>query len=346
MRAWTQDTYGNASVLTLAEVAPPQPKADEVLIAPVAVGVNNGDTRVMRGEPLLVRLFFGLNRPAVATRGMDVAGTIETAGNGFAVGDRVLAETAGGGFAELVSVAHSRVVRVPENVALHTAAALPVAASTAFAALEAAGVTDEAASGRRVLVLGASGGVASYAIALALSRGAHVTAVCRESAVETVRSWGAQDVRARDSHPRARDSRDALACAANDPLAPGERFDAIIDIAGDRTLTELRSRLTKGGRAALVSGEGSRFFGPVGRILRSVFLSRRSARLVPVAQKSNQAVLTELITLVADGTLVPRITRTVDFAEVPAALAAVARGEVMGKSVVSVRAEPAQKDTK
>lgn len=330
MRAWIQNTYGDASVLTLADIPQPHAKPTEVLIAPVAVGVNNGDTRVMRGEPLLVRLFFGVQRPAVATRGMDVAGIVVAASNGFAVGDRVLAEAAGGGFAERVAVPADRIVRVPDTVDLHTVAALPVAASTAWQALDAAGVA-AAATPQRVLVLGASGGVASYAIALAVLRGAHITAVTRRDAVDVVRSWGAHDVRAR---------------GGDDPLQPGERFDAIIDISGDRSLTELRSRLTPGGRAALVSGEGSRWLGPIGRIVRSIFLSRRSARLVPVAQKTDPARLAELVALVDAHQLTPRITRTVDFVEVPAALAAVARGEVIGKSVVSVQPENAHKSEK
>lgn len=331
MRAWVQDEYGDASVLRLATVAEPSVRRGEVLIAPVAVGVNNGDTRVMSGEPLLLRLYFGLRRPTIAIRGMDVAGTVVAAGEGFAVGDRVVAEAPGGGFADLVAIPAERLVSVPAPVPLQVAAAVPVAASTAWAALSAAGVPAGAPPGRRVLVLGASGGVASFTIALALSRGAHVTAICRPSAVEVVRGWGAQDVRARGAGGES--------LRGGEPLRGGERFDAIVDIAGDRALTDLRSRLSRGGRAALVSGAGSRVFGPVGRLIHSLFVSRKSARLVPVAQKANRDVLEALLALVADGTIEPRISSTVDFAEVPAALAAVARGDVLGKSVVNVRAE-------
>ncbi|MBV0893847.1 NAD(P)-dependent alcohol dehydrogenase [Microbacterium sp. NC79] len=331
MRAWIQDTYGDASVLRLAEVPEPVVRDDEVLVAPVAVGVNNGDARIMRGEPLLVRLFFGLRRPKQQSRGIDIAGTVVSPSNGFSRGDRVVGEGAGGGFGELVAIPANRLARVPAEVDLITAAVVPVAAGTAWAALEAAGITPDTEHGRRVLVLGASGGVASYTIGLALGRGAIVTAICRPSAVETVRSWGAQDVRARGN---------------NDPLGADERWDAIIDIAGDRRLTDLRTRLTPGGRAALVTGNGSRLLGPVGRIIRSLFVSRKAARLVPVSQKANRDVLAALLALVATGDLVPRITSIVDFAEVPAALAAVASGEVIGKSVVRVRPDAVQKSDK
>lgn len=330
MRAWQQDEYGDASVVRLMEVPEPAVRANEVLIAPAAVGVNNGDTRIMQGEPLLVRPFFGIRRPKERVRGMAVAGTVVAMGReagGFAVGDRVLAECAGG-FAELVAVDGDRVVPVPASVDLLSAAAVPVGAPTAWAALEAAGVTETSGAGKRVLVLGASGGVASFTIALALHRGAHITAVCRASAVDIVRSWGAHDVRAR---------------GAVDPLVAGETFDAIIDIAGDRPLRQLRSKLRSGGRAALVSGQGSRVLGPVGRIVRSMFLTRKAARLVPVAQKVDADVLAALLTLVAAGDVAVQVTSVVDFAEVPAALAAVARGDVIGKSVVILRPEIAQK---
>ena len=319
MWAWIQDSYGDASVLRCVEVAEPVARAAEVLVTPVAVGVNNGDTRVMRGEPLLVRLFFGLRRPKVVTRGMDIAGTVAVASNGFAVGDRVVGEGAGGGFAQRCAVAADRLVRVPDSIDLETAAAVPVAAGTAWTALAAAGLAAGEAEGRRLLVLGASGGVASFVIALAVSRGAHVTAVCRPSAVSTVTSWGAHDVRARGER---------------EPLQADERFDAIVDLAGDRTLTDLRSRLAPGGTAALVTGNGSRVFGPVGRIIRSLFVSRKTARLVPVTQTPNRDVLETLLGLIADETIAVRLTRFWSFDEVPAALAAVTRGQVIGKSVV------------
>lgn len=322
MRAWIQTQYGPASTLQLRETPAPTPKSNEVLIDVVAVGVNNGDTRVMLGEPLLVRAVFGLRRPRVATRGMDVVGTIASPSNGFATGQRVVAECGGGGFAEQVAVRADRVVSLPEALSDVNAASLPVAGETAWAALEAARIGEGTKVGATVLVLGASGGVASFVISLALSRGAKVAAVCRPTAVDAVRSWGVDDVRARGSV---------------DPIGANERFDAIIDIAGDRPLRQLRSLLSDGGSAALVTGAGSRLLGPVGRIVRSLFLSRKRARLVSVTQMPKREVLAKLVALATSGTIAPCVTREFAFDQVPEALDAVARGSVVGKGVVHVR---------
>jgi len=322
MPAWRQRRYGGVDAVALEAVDVPAPGRGEVLVRLRATGLNNGDVRVMRGEPLLVRLAFGLRRPRQAVRGMDAAATVVAIGDGvsgLAVGDEVVGELPGGGLARYALAPASRLVPRPPALDPVAAAALPVAGGTAWQALERGDV----ASGQRILVIGASGGVGTFAVQLATLRGTEVWALCGERSRALVESLGAActfDYRA--VQPGAPELEDAA-------------FDAVIDIAGTAPLGALQRLVRRGGRVVLVSGEGGRVLGPLGRMLRAAVLSigsRRPTRALAAAPKPD--VLAELVALTVDGSLRPVIERTFPFGDARAALAHVAAGHAVGKIVV------------
>lgn len=320
MPAWRQHRYGDVDAVAREEAPVLAPRRGEVLIRLRATALNNGDIRVMRGEPLLVRAAFGLRRPRQAIRGMDAAGTVVALGEavtGLAVGDEVVGELPGGGLAQYAVAPASRLVPLPAALDPEVAATLPVAGGTAWQALERGG----AGAGRRVLVIGASGGVGTFTVQLAALRGAEVWALCGERSRELVDALGA--VRTFDyRHVAAAD-------------LPAASFDVVIDIAGTAPLRTLRRLVRDGGAVVMVSGEGGRVLGPVGRLLGGAVLSigsRRKMRML--AATADAVVLRELVDLVAGGRLRPVLERVYDFDEADAALAHVATGHTVGKVVV------------
>lgn len=321
MTAWRQSRYGNAEVVEEACVAVPVPAKGEVLLRVRATSVNSGDVKVMRGEPLLIRPAFGLRRPRLATRGIDVAGTVVAVGaevTALKVGDEVMGELAGGALAEYAVAPVARLTRRPDALAPRDAAALPVAGGTAWQALESAAVE----RGQRVLVIGAAGGVGHFAVQLAALRGAEVWAVCGARAEKLVADLGA--VRTFDY--RTTDAADL----------PDGSFDAVIDIAGAAPLRTLRRLVRRSGALVLVSGEGGRLAGPIGRILRGILLSLTPGpRIRPLAAVAKREVARELAALAAAGSIRPSIERTFAFAEAREALAHVEAGHTVGKVVVA-----------
>ncbi len=320
MNAWRQTRYGGPEVVETTRVAIPVPGTGEVLVRVRAASVNAGDVKLMRGEPLLVRPVFGLRRPRVATRGMDVAGTVVGVGpdvTALAVGDEVLGELPGGALAEYVAGPVARLVRRPDGLGYAEAAALPLAAGTAWQALESGRV----AAGDRVLVIGASGGVGHYAVQLAALRGAEVWALCGARNEALVSGLGAA---------RTFDYRTTDAAAL-----PDASFDAVLDVAGTAPLRALRRLVRPAGSLVLVSGEGGRFAGPIGRILRGILLSLTpGARVKPLAAVPKAEVTRDLAALAAAGRLRPVIEREVPLADAREALAHVDAGHTVGKVVV------------
>lgn len=333
MPAWRQHRYGEADAVSLEATDVPAPGRGEVLLRLRATGLNNGDVRVMRGEPRLVRLAFGLRRPRQPVRGMDAAATVVAVGDGvtgIAVGDEVLGELPmGGGLAQCALSPVGRLVPRPPELDPVVAATLPVAGGTAWQALDLAGVTAGPATPapgsprRRVLVIGASGGVGTFAVQLAVLRGAEVWALCGQRNRELVEGLGAaRTFDYRRVQPGSAELRDGT-------------FDAVIDIAGTAPLRALRALVRDGGRVALVSGEGGRWLGPIGRIAGAAVLSIGSQRpLRALAATPKTDVLAQLVALAASGTLRPVIERRYPFAEAGAALAHVAAGHTVGKVVV------------
>jgi NADPH:quinone reductase-like Zn-dependent oxidoreductase len=325
MTAWTQARYGGPETLAATEVPVPAPGKGEVLVRLQATGLNNGDVRVMHGEPLMLRLVFGLRRPRNPVRGMDAAATVVAVGPGvdaLGVGDEVVGELPGGGLAAYAVVAASRLAKRPAALDAVTAATFPVAGGTAWQALASAAKAGQSdLDGRRVLVIGASGGVGTFAVQLAALRGAEVHALCGERNRALVEGIGAT---------RTWDYRTTDAAAL-----PAESYDVVVDIAGTAPLRVLQRLVVDGGVVALVSGEGGRVLGPIGRILRAMMLGIGSKRrLVPVAAVPKADVIAELAAHAADGRITPVLERTWPFDQAGDAMAHMDAGHAVGKVVV------------
>lgn len=320
MPAWLNDQYGPASGTRQETVATPQPGKGEVLVQVRATALNAADVHLMLGDPLLMRLMFGIRRPKQPIRGNDVAGVVVGVGEGVDAnrsGEEVVVELDGGGGLAPFAVARvDRVVARPAEVAPEIAATLPISGGTAVQALDVAGVE----SGQRVLVLGASGGVGTFVVQLAALRGAEVWATCGEPNRKLVESLGAT---------RTFDYR------STDVSSIPASFDAIIDIAGNLPLRRLRRLVTPTGTVAMVGGEGGRVLGPIPRMLRAMFLSigsRRSIRMVMAVAK--REVNEQLVALVADGRIAPVIEQTLPWDAAVSGLERLESGRTVGKVVV------------
>lgn len=315
MTVWRQHEYGSPDVVAAESVDMPRPAPGEVLLRVDAVSLNSGDVHLLRGTPVLLRLFFGLRRPRVRGRGMDVAGTVVAVGAGvddLRVGDAVLGagdET----LADYVVVKAARLVALPDGVDAVTAATLPIAGNTAVAALDACRV----GAGHRVLVIGAGGGVGTFAVQLAADRGAEVWATAGARAEATLQRLGA--TRTFDYRTTALGE------------LPAGSFDAIIDIAGEPPLRLLRRLLRTGGTVALVGGGGEKPLGPIPRMLRTLFVP---GRFRPIAATTKPAVNADLLALAAAGRLTPEIEHTFPLTDARAALASIDAGHTVGKVVV------------
>jgi len=325
MKAIVQDTYGDADVLRLDDVAAPAAGPTDVLVRVHAAGVDPGVWHLMTGRPYLVRaLGFGLRAPKVRVRGRDVAGVVEAVGSEvtrFAVGDEVYGTCETGSFAELAVSREKRLARKPSSLTFEQAATVPISGLTALQAVrDVAGVT----SGQRVLVIGAGGGVGSFAVQVATAYGAQVTGVCSAANAELVRSLGAVDV---------------IDYAVDEIDARGAVFDAIIDTAGNRPVSLLRRALSPTGVAAIVGGEsgaGAIFGGferQLGAPLTSMF---RGQKARPVTAKETAEDLEVMSGLIASGAVTPAVGRVYPLAEAPQAIADNHAGHARGKAVVSV----------
>ncbi|WP_282847620.1 NAD(P)-dependent alcohol dehydrogenase [Microbacterium oxydans] len=331
MKAWTRETYGPADGVTLEHTPMPVPRRGEVLLRVRATALNAGDVRLLLGDPLLVRPVFGLTRPKHPVRGMEVAGSVVALGAdvvGAEVGEEVVGElVGGGGLGEYVRVPAARLVPIPTGVTPEAASCLPVAGGTAWQALDLAGVglsrvgLSEGGATPRVLIIGASGGVGTFAVQLATLRGAEVWATCRDRNARLVEQLGAV---------RTFDHRESPLSAL-----PDGRFDAIVDIAGGMPLRELKRLVVPGGSVVLVTGDGGHLLGPLPRMLRAVFLSIGSRSIRPLAATPRPEVLAKLLDLVAEGRVVPVIEREYPFAEASAALSRLEAGHTVGKLVVA-----------
>ncbi|GAA1499916.1 NAD(P)-dependent alcohol dehydrogenase [Dactylosporangium maewongense] len=325
MKAIVQDRYGPSDVLRVGEVEPPAAGDGEVLVRVQAASVNARDWHVMRGDPYVARMAFGLGAPKVRVRGTDFAGRVEAVGAGvtrFRPGDEVYGEV-DAAFAEYVRVpAAGAVDRKPANVTFEQAAAVPLAGNTALM-----GLRDEAGvrPGQRVLVNGASGGVGTFAVQLAKAFGAHVTGVCSTRNVDLVRSLGADRV---------------IDYTVADFVREGGPYDVVFDLVGNRSLAEFRRVLTPTGTLVLSGGgvsEGGSLFGPVGLITRgrvvSRFVRHRVRVLTAVPGRENLATLRELI---ESGAVTPVIDRTFTLGEAAEAVRYLEMDHARAKVVITV----------
>ena len=317
-----QHRYGGPEVLELAEVATPEPAADEVLIRIDAVAVSAGDVLVMHGEPRMVRLAFGLRRPKRPVIGRDVAGEVAAVGPGvtrFRVGDPVYAESDQGGWAEFVTVPERFVATRPSSVDAVHAAAVPVSGMTALQGLRLAGV----GAGQHVLVNGASGGVGGFAVQLAKAMGAEVTGVCRAAKADHVRAIGADHV---------------IDHTTEDFTAHVDRYDVVFDLVADHPLGRTRRSLTRNGTLVLSSGRGGKVLGPLGRIAAASVVSPFvPQRLRPLAARRDGDDLAELARRIDAGEVRPVVDAVFPLDRAADAVARFEAGDVRGKLVLAVR---------
>jgi NADPH:quinone reductase-like Zn-dependent oxidoreductase len=323
MRAIVQYKYGEdaADVLRLAEIDLPQVGEDDVLVRVHAASIHIGDWHVMTGLPYLLRVVgFGFRAPKVRIRGMDVAGTVETVGTNvtkFRAGDEVFG-TCDGSFAEYAARSQDTLAPKPKNLTFEEAATVPTSAIAALQALRDAG---EVTSGQQVLVVGASGGVGLFAVQIAKAFSAEVTGVCSTAKVDLVRSLGADHV---------------IDYTQEDFTRTGPQYDLILDMGGNRSLSQLRRALRPGGTLVSVGSEqGNRWVGGRGWI-QSMLLSRFVKSLRPLASEPNQADLRFLKELIETDKVTPVIDKTYPLSEVPDAIRYLKAGHARGKIVIAV----------
>ena len=323
MAAIVQDVYGGSDVLRHEQVARPSVAPGEVLVRVVAAGLDRGTWHLMTGKPYLMRIAgLGLRRPKERIIGRDMAGIVAAVGAGvtrFAVGEEVFG-VGRGTFAEYAVASEGKVARKPANLSFEQAAVVPISAATALQALTDAGRIE---SGQRVLVIGASGGVGSYAVQLAKALGAEVTGVASTTKLDHVRALGADH---------------AIDYTRDDYADGSHTYHLILDIAGNPTLRRLRRSLTPRGTAVLVGGEnGGNLTGGMNRTLRALalspFVGQRFATFINKEQSSHLELLTELI---ESGRVTPSVDRTYPLDRAPEAMRHLEAGQARGKVAISL----------
>jgi NADPH:quinone reductase-like Zn-dependent oxidoreductase len=322
MKAIVQDTYGSPDVLQLKDIDKPIVTDDGVLVRVRAAAANPLDWHFMRGQPYIMRPQSGLRSPKRSVLGNDMAGEVEAVGKNvtrFRSGDEVFGDV-NGSYAEYASVSEDLLGLKPANLTFEQAAAVPVAGVTALQGLRDQGRIQ---SGQKVLIIGASGGVGTFAVQIAKSFGADVTGVCSTRNVEMVRSIGADHV---------------IDYTQEDFNRSGQRYDLIFQLAGTRSPSDCRRALTSKGTLVLSSGESDgRWIGPVDRIIKAVLLSPFvSQRLGPFLAKPNKEDLQVLKELIEASKVTPVIDRTYPLSEVPAAIRYLEEGHARGKIIIAV----------
>jgi NADPH:quinone reductase-like Zn-dependent oxidoreductase len=324
MRAVTQSVYGAPDVLRVDEIDVPTPGPDDVLVRVDAAALDRGTWHLVTGLPLLARLESGLRRPKRRIPGFDLAGEVVAIGSGvteLAVGDAVCG-FGRGSCAEYALAASTKLARRPATDDPTTLAAFAAVAISGTTALRAVRDRARVAPGSTVLVLGASGGVGTFAVQIARAAGADVTGVCSAAKAALVRSLGATRV---------------IDHATEDALDGSVTYDAIIDVGGRRSFRDLRRALRPRGTVVLVGGEGgNRLTGGfleriAGGAVHSLFGRHRFVGLIAAERGDDVATL---VAMIADGTLQVVVDRVVGLDGVAASLDDLAAGRVRGKVVV------------
>jgi NADPH:quinone reductase-like Zn-dependent oxidoreductase len=325
MQAIVQRRYGTVpeDLFRLEQIAKPTAGPGEVLVRVRAAGVDRGTWHLMTGLPYLARIVgFGLRAPKVPVPGWAVAGTVEAVGadvTGLEPGDEVFG-TCRGSFAQYAVTLASRLAPKPAGLTFEQAAALPISATTALQA-----VRDQAKlrPGQHVLIIGASGGVGTFAVQIAKAFGAEVTGVCSTAKTGLVRAVGADHV---------------IDYTREDPTAEQHRYDVVIDIGGNRRLAQLRRALASKGTLVITGGEGgSRWLGGTGRNVQAQLLSVFvSQRLTAFIARERRADLITVGDLAGSGAITPAIDQAYPLSQAAAALRHLIEGRVRGKVVISL----------
>lgn len=324
MRAAHRTHYGPPAVVSVVTRPRPRPGPGQVLVQVRAALVSIGDVHVIAGKPYLVRVtpFGGIPRPRQPVPGLTFAGEVVEVGAGvaeLAPGDAVFGE-APGAFAECTLASPKNVARKPATLTWPEAATVPWGLAPWLGLVELGRVAKD----EEVLILGASGGVGTWAVQIARSRGARVTAVCSGRNRDLVLGLGAERV---------------IDYTAADPFGEPGRYDLVFDAIGERSIAACTRVLRPKGRYVCCSGAGNVLWGPVGRMLAmSAQRPFRSAELHSVlALSPSPEQLAGLAQLVESGQVRPVIERTYTLDELPAALAHVATRRTRGQVVLHIR---------
>jgi NADPH:quinone reductase-like Zn-dependent oxidoreductase len=325
MMAIVHDRYGTGpeDVLRFEQVDKPTIADDQVLVRVQAASVDRGTWHIMAGLPYPIRIAgFGLRKPKYLNPGRSLAGTVEAVGNdvpSFEPGDEVFG-ICDGSFAEYAAARIDKLAPKPSKLSFDEAAAVPISGLTALQAVRDQGAIE---AGQQVLIIGASGGVGSFAVQIAKAFGAEVTGVCSTAKVDLVRALGA----------------DHVIDYSREDFADGQhRYDVILDIGGNRRLSHLRRALTPKGRLVIVGGETSgRWLGGTDRQLRaqllSLFVSQKLGTFISSENATDLAALGELIEA---GRIKPAIDRTYPLSEVARAIRDLIDGRPRGKIVITM----------
>lgn len=321
MKAIVYTKYGSPDVLELKEIEKPFPKDNEVLVKIHAASLNASDWHMLRADPFLIRLFGGFLKPKCNILGADIAGVIETAGKNvkqFHAGDEVFGALPKccGGFAEYATATENDLVLKPKNESFEQAAAVPLASITALQALRDKG---KIKSGQKVLVNGASGGVGTFAVQIAKSYGAEVTAVCSTSKIEIMRSLGADII---------------IDYTKEDFTKNGTGYDLIIAANGYHPISDYKKALSSNGIYVMTGGAGAQmaqamFLGP----LMSANGTKKMGHLLAKANKNDLIFIKELIEA---GKVVPVIDKRYPLSEVADAMRYLEEGHAKGKIVITI----------
>jgi NADPH:quinone reductase-like Zn-dependent oxidoreductase len=321
MRAILQDSYGDADEWRVGEIAVPEIAAKEVLVKVAAAGLDRGTWHLMTGLPYLGRLAFGMRKPKYPVPGRDLAGTVVAVGSSvtrFAVGDAVFGIGIGS-FSEYAAAREAKLARTPANVTTEQAAVVPISGLTALHALRDAGRLQQ---GQGVLIVGASGGVGSFAVQLAKALGATVAGVCSTAKIDFVRTLGV----------------DRVIDYTRDDFADGSQlYDLILDIGGNSSLSRLRRAMTPKGTLVIVGGEEGGNLTGMGRQLRALvlssFVSQRMTFLVP---KENYSDLERLVEFIEAGAVIPSVDREYPLEQAADAMRQLVAGNVQGKLAITI----------
>jgi NADPH:quinone reductase-like Zn-dependent oxidoreductase len=323
MEAIVRDEYGSTDVLELRDIDKPEIEDEEVLVRVHAAGVGRDVWHVMTGLPYPIRLAgYGLRAPKNPVIGSDVAGVVEVVGKNvsrFQPGDEVFG-IGKGSYAEYARAPEDKLAPKPANLTFEQAAVVAISGLTALQGLRDHG---KARPGQEVLVIGASGGVGTFAVQIAKALGAHVTGVCSTVKVDTVRSIGADCV---------------IDYTREDFAEGGQRYDLILDIGGNSPLSRLRRALTPEGTLVIAGGEGGgRWLGGTDRQLRAMmvcpFVGQKLGTFISKENHEDLIILTELV---ESGKVTPVIDRTYPLSEVPEAIRYLEEGHAQGKVVITV----------
>ena len=326
MKAVTYRNFGSSDILKYEEIDKPAPCDNEVLIKVRAASINPLDWKLMKGGPFLMRLLLGMGKPKVKRPGVDVAGQVEAAGKNvtqFKPGDEVFG-TCSGAFADFavsksVTGLKSALVPKPENVTFEQAASAPIAGLTALQGLRDKGGIQ---AGQKVLIIGAAGGVGTFAVQIAKSFGAEVTGVCSTGNLDMVRSIGADQV---------------IDYTQQDFTKSAERYDLILDCVGSCSPAALRSVLKPRGSLVLIGAPAdvsmsTMLAGLIGVLVLSPFIRQK---IVFFIAKVNRQDLTTLAQLMASGKLTPVIDRRYKLNEAPDAFRYMEAGHARGKVILA-----------